>query len=75
MPDCKVTVKREPQRWIVLASFPLKTLNPSGGEIRLNLIRCRRVKGEPVEFSTFSPLAVKYHWAEPANYATVRFAE
>ena len=75
MPDCKVTVKREPQRWIVQASFPLKTLNPSGGEFRMNLIRCRRVKGEPVEFSTFSPLAVKYHWAEPANYATVRFAE
>ena len=75
MPDCKVTVKREPERWIVQASFPLKTLNPSGGEFRMNLIRCRRVRGEPVEFSTFSPLAVKYHWAEPANYATVRFAE
>ena len=75
MPGCNVTVKREAKRWIVLASFPLKTLNPSGGEFRMNLIRTRKVAREPVEYSTFSPLSVRYHWTEPANYATVRFAK
>ena len=62
-------------RWIVLAFFPLKILNPSDGEFRMNLIRTRKVAYEPVEYSTFSPLSVKYHWTEPANYATVRFAK
>ena len=73
LPGCRVSVLRQPRGWTVLAAIPLKTLNPSGGELRMNLIRERRVKGRPVEYSTTSPLARLGTWQIPGNFATVRF--
>ena len=78
MPGCKVTVKREPKRWTVYASMPLKTLNPSNGELRLNVVRERHIKGagrNGVEYSTTSQLAMYGLWQDPKHFATVTFAK
>ncbi|MBR4662553.1 MAG: hypothetical protein IKO93_01640, partial [Lentisphaeria bacterium] len=75
LPGCRVSVLRQPRGWTVLAAIPLKTLNPSGGELRMNVIRERRVRGRPVEYSTSSPLARLGTWQIPGNFATVRFNE
>lgn len=74
-PGCEVTVKRGERGWIALVSLPLKTLNPANGKMRLNVVRERRVKGEPVEFSTSSPLAIKGRWQDPWNFGAVTFAK
>ena len=68
-------MKREPKRWIVYAAMPLEMLNPSGGEMRLNVIRERHVKGKAVEYSTTSPVAMYGLWQDPKHFATLRFGE
>ena len=58
--------------------MPLKTLNPSNGELRLNVVRERHIKGagrNGVEYSTTSPLAMYGLWQDPKHFATVTFAK
>ena len=75
LPGCRVSVSRELKGWTVLASVPLETLNPSGGELRMNVVRERHVRGRPAEYSTSSPLAVFGRWQGSGNFATIRFTE
>ncbi len=77
LPGCKVTVKQEPKRWIVYASIPLQIVNPSDGEMRLNMVRERHIRKSQsgIEYSTTSPLAMYGLWQDPKHFATVTFAK
>ena len=72
LPGCKVSVNREDRRWTVFVTIPLKTLNPSAGELRLNVARERHVKEKAAEYSTSSPLAMYAVWQDPKNFATLK---
>ena len=57
--DWQVKLSVEPQRWTVEMAIPFKDLSggtPTPGDIwGFNLCRVRKVAGEPVEYSAFSP--------------------
>jgi len=58
-----------PHGWLVEAAIPLKQFGD--GELRFNLTRERRIKGQPTELSTWSPLAKVGNWHNLECYGTI----
>ena len=69
--NCKIAVDRLKDRWIVKAAIPYQSFGSEISELRFNLVRTHRVKGQPVEYATTCPLALYGVWHIPDHYGTV----
>ncbi|MBQ6470371.1 MAG: DUF4838 domain-containing protein [Victivallales bacterium] len=71
MPGLRVKTQRQPDGWTAEIAVPLKEIDADKGNLRFNLTRERNVKGEPPEYSTWSPLAMLGNWHGVDNYGTI----
>ena len=59
--------------WTAKITLPLSELKTDRTDLRFNLTRERNIKGQPTEYSTWSPLAMSGGWHSPDNYGTMVF--
>ena len=71
MSGLRVKTQRQADGWTAEIAVPLKEIDADKGNLRFNLTRERNVKGEPTEYSTWSPLAMLGNWHGMDNYGTV----
>ena len=70
---CRVKVERLSDRWITQVAVPFKSLGSNFTELRFNVAREQRTQGKPVEYSTYSPLALVGVWDNSDNFGTIIF--
>ncbi|MBO4491196.1 MAG: DUF4838 domain-containing protein [Lentisphaeria bacterium] len=73
MVGLKAATVRNADGWTAEIAVPLKELGTDKTDLRFNLARERNIKGQPTEYSTWSPLATLGNWHSPDNYGTLTF--
>ena len=75
MPGLTAKTERSEDGWTAEIAIPRKELRTDGTDLRFNLTRERNVKGNPAEYSTWSPLATLGNWHSADNYGTLIFEQ
>ena len=73
MNGLKAATVRNEDGWTAEIAVPLSELKTDRTDLRFNLARERNIKGQPTEYSTWSPLATLGNWHSPDNYGTLIF--